>query len=107
MDVARSAPQGAHYHADIIYLLLGNKEGSKCLMVLRVKPTPTRFPINSLYTPIDTRLHFISSVCPPVGPLLLSFAIIKIGNAMAVVVTPARQPTQFLFETIKKSKNAD
>ncbi len=39
MDVARSAPQGAHYHANVIYL---NKEGNKVLMVLRVKPTPTR-----------------------------------------------------------------
>ncbi len=33
-------------------------------MVLRVKPTPTRFPINSLYIPIDnTPLHPLSSVC--------------------------------------------
>ncbi len=37
-------------------------------MVLRVKPTPTRFPTNSLYTPIDnTPLHSISSVCPCSG----------------------------------------
>ncbi len=56
MDVARSAPQGAHYHADVIYLLskLGKKEGSRSLMVLRVKPTPTRFPTNSIYTPMDS-----------------------------------------------------
>ncbi len=32
--------------------LNGNKEGSKCLVVLRVKPTPTRFSTNSLYTPL-------------------------------------------------------
>ncbi len=33
-------------------------------MVLRVKPTPTRFPTNSLYTPMDnTALHSIPSVC--------------------------------------------
>ncbi len=32
-------------------------------MVLRVKPTPTRFPTNSLYTPMDnTPLH---SMCVP------------------------------------------
>ncbi len=45
MDAAWSAPQGPYYHADIICL------GSKGLMVPRVKPTPTRFPINSLHTP--------------------------------------------------------
>ncbi len=38
------------------------------LMLLRVKPTLTRFPTNSLYTPMDTTpLHFISSVCNPRG----------------------------------------
>ncbi len=33
MDVARSAPQGAHYHADVIYLLpyLGIKMGARAL----------------------------------------------------------------------------
>ncbi len=37
-------------------------------MVLRVKPTPTRFPTNSLYSPMDnTPLHFIQSVCHPLG----------------------------------------
>ncbi len=37
-------------------------------MVLRVRPTPTRFPTNSLYTPVDnTPLHSISSVCHPLG----------------------------------------
>ncbi len=37
-------------------------------MVLRVKPTPTRFPTNSLYTPMDnTPLHSIPSVCHPWG----------------------------------------
>ncbi len=42
-------------------------------MVVRVKPTPTRFPTNSLYTPMcNTPLHPISSVCLPWGALLLS-----------------------------------
>ncbi len=62
MDVARSAPQGAHYHADVFYLLpqLGMKKGSKGLTVLRVKPSPTRLLTNSLYTPMDnTALHSI------------------------------------------------
>ncbi len=60
MDVAWSALQGGYYHAP----LTGNKVGSECLMVLRVKPTPTRFPTNSLHTAMDiTPLHSISSVC--------------------------------------------
>ncbi len=43
--------------------LTGNKEGSKELMVLRVKPTLTRLPTNSLYAPMNsTPLHSISSV---------------------------------------------
>ncbi len=41
-------------------------------MVLQVKPTPTRFPTNSLCTPMDnTTLHSISSVCHPWGHKLL------------------------------------
>ncbi len=35
----------------VLASLTGNKEGGKGLMVLRVKPTPTRFPINSLLLP--------------------------------------------------------
>ncbi len=43
MDVAWSAPKGAHYHADVIYLLplLDIEKGAKELMILRVKPTST------------------------------------------------------------------
>ncbi len=41
-----------------LLLLLGVKEEAYGLMVLRVRPTPTRFPINILYTPVnDTPLH--------------------------------------------------
>ncbi len=37
-------------------------------MVLRVEPTLTRFPTNSLYTPMDNiPLHSISSMCHPWG----------------------------------------
>ncbi len=44
--------------------LNGNKEGCKCLMVLRVKPTLIRFPTNSFHTPMDnTPLHSITNVC--------------------------------------------
>ncbi len=40
-------------------------------MILRVKPTPARFPTNSLYTPVDnTLLHSISSVCYPWGVIV-------------------------------------
>ncbi len=46
--------------------LTGNKEGCKCLIELRVKPTPTRFPTNSLYVPMDyTPMPSISSGCHP------------------------------------------
>ncbi len=56
-------PQGAHYRVHSIYLLpqLGIKKG---LIILRVKPTLTGFPTNSLHTPMDnTPLHSISNVC--------------------------------------------
>ncbi len=49
-------------------------------MVLRVKPTPTRFPNSSLYTPMDcTLLHSISSV--------------QTRDAPAVVVRSSKQRT--------------
>ncbi len=38
--------------------LIGKNEGSIGLMVLRVKPTPTRFPINRLYTAMDNSSLF-------------------------------------------------
>ncbi len=69
MGVAGSEPQGAHYHADVIGSLApltGNEEESKCLTVLRVKLTTTRFPTNSLNTPMDyTSLHSMPNVCRP------------------------------------------
>ncbi len=37
-------------------------------MVLRVRPTPARFPTNSLYTPVDKHtLAFYIKCVPPVG----------------------------------------
>ncbi len=69
MDTAWSAPQGRYLLAP----LTGKKEGSKNLTVLRVKPTPTRFPTRSVYTPMDnTPLHSISSVSHPWGMKQLS-----------------------------------
>ncbi len=49
MDVAWSAPQGAHYHADVIHLLpyLEIKKGDKALWCSELssefRPTPTQF----------------------------------------------------------------
>ncbi len=52
--------------------LTGNKQECKGPMVLRIKPSPTRFPTNSLYTPMDNApLHSISSVCHLWGLLSL------------------------------------
>ncbi len=66
MDVARSAPQPCARY--LLAPLTWNKEGSKRLMVLRIKPTPARFPTKSFYTPMDnTPLHCISSVYHPWG----------------------------------------
>ncbi len=70
MNIAGSAPHGTHYHADAIYLLpyRRKKEGNKGLMVLRVKPAPTRFTTNRLYTPMDSiPLHSLLNVCCPWG----------------------------------------
>ncbi len=47
--------------------LTGNKEGSKGLMVLRVKPTPTRFPTNSLYGLHTLAFHPYQVFSPPWG----------------------------------------
>ncbi len=50
--------------------ITGNTKGNNCVVVHRVKPTPTRFPTNSLYTPMrNTPLHSISSVCQPWGTI--------------------------------------
>ncbi len=48
MDVARSLPCGRY----LLALLTGNKEGSKELMVLRIRSKHTRFLINIVYIPI-------------------------------------------------------
>ncbi len=59
-----SLPCGSYFLAS----LTGNKERSKGHMVLRVKPTPTRFPTNSLYTPMgNTPLHSVPQCVPLVG----------------------------------------
>ncbi len=67
MDVPGSRHSGLTTMRKLLLATLtGIKERSKCLTVLRVKPTPTRFLTNSRYTPMDnTPLHSISSVCHP------------------------------------------
>ncbi len=40
MNVALSAPQGAHYHADVIFTTLASNRG---LTVLRIRPAQTHF----------------------------------------------------------------
>ncbi len=52
--------------------LTGNKEGSKSLMVLRVKATPTRFPTINLYTPMDNTPCILYQVCSTRGRLAQS-----------------------------------
>ncbi len=56
----------------VLASLTETKEGSKCLVVLRVKPTPNRLPTTSLYSSMDNKpLHSIPSVCHPRGEVLL------------------------------------
>ncbi len=57
-----SAPHGAYYHANIFLLgpLTGNHDVRMGFMVLPVRPTPIRFPINILYTPVP--FHFMLNI---------------------------------------------
>ncbi len=62
-------------------------------MVLRVKLKQTRFPTNSLYTPMDyTPLHSISSVCHPWVERLLCIAL-----STQLVLPPLTQPFLFVY----------
>ncbi len=75
MDVAQPTPQEAP--------LNGNKEG-------RGQFSLTRFPTNSLYTPMNnTPLHSIPSVCRPWGEGLLSSGVVNmsVGNRVGVCLT--------------------
>ncbi len=49
MDIARSAPQGAHYYANFFQ----SKEGRMELIVLRGMPTSTLLLISIRYIPVD------------------------------------------------------
>ncbi len=69
MDVARSAPQGAHYHADVIYLLpkMGIKKGASALWyselsIHQLGSRPTVFCPDGQHT-----LAFYIKCVPPVG----------------------------------------
>ncbi len=57
------------------------KERSIGFMVLRVKPSPTLFPTNSLYTTMDNKsLHSIPSVCRPWDVLLYGLLALTTGH---------------------------
>ncbi len=58
MDVAWSAPQGAYYDANGIYLT-GNYKGS-----IGFGPTPMWFPINIFYIRIDNASFRVKCVMP-------------------------------------------
>ncbi len=74
MGAVQSAPEGGSLLPCGRYLLAsltGTKEGSNGLKVFLAKPTPTRFPTNSLHTSIGNTLsHYIPSVFHPCGKLL-------------------------------------
>ncbi len=58
-------------------------------MVLRVRPTPTRFLTNSLYTPVDnTPMHSKTSVCHPWGFSICipPYCVLLLGRGEAVVL---------------------
>ncbi len=72
-------------------------------MVLRVRPTPTRFPTNSLYTPMDnTPLHSISSVCYPWGDRCYRYSkLTRHNQATSSLVQPV------VFFTCSRGKGSD
>ncbi len=48
-------------------------------MVFQVKPTPSRFPTNTLYTPIDnTPLHI--KCVPPVGQVVVVMMMMMVDS---------------------------
>ncbi len=60
MDISRSAPQGAHYHEDVIYLLskLGRKKGPRALWY-------SEFSVHQLGS-LQHTLAFYIKCMPPV-----------------------------------------
>ncbi len=90
MDVARSAPQGAHYHAHVFLLahLTGNEGSSTSHMALRDKPTQAWSPTNNLYTPMYNTLVFYTMCVMPVGHLQLC-AVAKLKYRLIDCTPPA------------------
>ncbi len=76
-------------------------------MVLQVRPTSTRFPANSLYTPMDyTPLHSISSVCHPSGSCFgRAYDQTRFDTGMWVKLLKTCQPT--IFDHRRKRVQAD
>ncbi len=53
-------------------------------MVLRVKPTPTRFPTDSLYTPMDnTPSHSTYQVCATRGAVAVVVVLVDLNTSKA------------------------
>ncbi len=60
-------------------------------MVLRVRSTPTRFPTDSLYTPVDKHtLEFYIKSVPPVGLPLLFIGNVNILSQVIVRLAPCK-----------------
>ncbi len=70
-------------------------------MVLRVKPTPTRLPTNSFYTPVDnTPLHSIPSVCHPWSGACGGTAVRRPSAIESVQMAQAQIPNGLTFPTM-------
>ncbi len=66
-------------------------------MVLRVKPSPSRFPTNNFFTPVDnTPLHSIPSVCHPCG----GTAVRRPSAIESVQMAQAQIPNGLTFPTM-------
>ncbi len=72
-------------------------------MVLRVKPTPTRLPTNSLYTPVDnTPLHFIHH---PWEAVLSAKEDQSITNSKLMVAEETCKQNEYKLSTVLKQPN--
>ncbi len=105
MDVAGPRPGGSlpcgRY---LLAPLTGNKQGSKGLMILRVKPTPTRvLDQQSLYPDGQHILVFYIKCAPPVG---LAAVIVVDRQLVNVFVMPSGPvlPTLCATRTSKLTK---
>ncbi len=91
MDVAWSVPLPCGRY--FLVPLTGNKEGSKSLILLRVKHAQTRFPDKNLYTPMDhAALHSISSVYHPWGSCCYCLGVLLMKSALLLHLIGDKAP---------------